>query len=73
MELKRQNFSWSLLALHLYTRQLACEPETGSLAYFSVAVRNRTKNMTSSLDRSSASKNKQATAFAVALCKDKQC
>ena len=29
MGLKRQKFSWSLLARHLYTRQLACEPQTG--------------------------------------------
>ena len=43
MGLKRQKFSWSLLARHLYTRQLACEPQTGSLAYFSVAVRNGTQ------------------------------
>ena len=43
MGLKRQKFSWSLLTPHLYTRQLACEPQTGSLAYFSVAVRNGTK------------------------------
>ena len=43
MGLKRQKFSWSLLAWHLYTRQLACESQTGSLAYFSVAVRNITK------------------------------
>ena len=43
MGLKRQKFSWSLLARHFYTRQLACEPQTGSLAYFLVAVRNGTK------------------------------
>ena len=43
MGLKRQKFSWSPLARDLYTRQLACEPQTGSLAYFSVAVRNGTK------------------------------
>ena len=39
MGLKRQKFSQSLLARHLYTRQLACEPQIGSL----VAVRNGTK------------------------------
>ena len=43
MGLKRQKLSWSLLARYLYTRQRACEPQTGSLAYFSVAVRNGTK------------------------------
>ena len=43
MGLKRQKFSWSLLTRHLYTRQLAREPQTGSLACFSVAVRNGTK------------------------------
>ena len=42
--LKRQKFSWSFLTRHLYTRQLACEPQTGSLAYFSVAVRTERKN-----------------------------
>ena len=31
MGLKRQKFSWSLLTRHLYTRQLACEPQTGCL------------------------------------------
>ena len=35
--LKSQKFSWSLLACHLYTKQLFCKPET-------VAVRNGTKN-----------------------------
>ena len=71
---KRQKFSWSLLARHLYTRQLACELPIGSLAYFSVAVRNGTKKgTTSSHDRSSTSCNMQAAAFAVPLCKDKQC
>ena len=75
MRLKRQKLSWSLLAPHLYTRQLTCEPQTGSLAYFSVAVhvRNGTKTTTSSLDRSSTSSNMQAAAFAVPLRKDKQC
>ena len=52
---KRQRFSWSLLARHLYTRQLVCESQTGSPAYFPVAVRNGTKETTSSLDRSSTS------------------
>ena len=47
MGLKRQKFSWSRLARHLYLRQLACEPQTGSLAYFS---RTEQKNPTSSLD-----------------------
>ena len=47
MGLKRQKFSWSLLAWHLYTRQLACEPQAGSPAYFSVAVRKGTKNQNS--------------------------
>ena len=32
MGLKSQKFSCSFLALHLYARQLACEPQTGSLA-----------------------------------------
>ena len=75
MGLKRQIFSWSLLARHLYTRQLACEPQTGSLAYFSVAVRSGTKT-TSSLDRNStctSSSNMQAAAFVVPLFNDKQC
>ena len=31
MGLKRQKFSWSLSAQHRYTRQLAREPQTGSL------------------------------------------
>ena len=61
------------LAWHLYTRQLACEPQTGSLAYFPVAIRNGTKKTNSSLDRSSTSSNMQAAAFAVPLSKDKQC
>ena len=43
MGLKRQTFSLSLLTRHLYTRKFACEPETGSLAHFSVAARNGTK------------------------------
>ena len=73
MELKRQKFSWSLLARHLCIRQLACESQTGSLAYFSVAARNGTKKTTSSLDRSTTSSKTQAAAFAVPLCKDKQC
>ena len=73
MGLKRQKFSWSFLAWHLYTRQLACEPQTGSLAYFSVAVRNGTKKTTSFLDQSSTSSNMQATSLAVPLCKEKQC
>ena len=70
---KRRKVSWSSLARYLYTRQLACEPQTGSLAYFSVAIRNRTKKTTSSLNRSSTSSNMQAAAFAVPLCKNKQC
>ena len=36
----QKTISRSFMARHLYTRQLACEPQTGSLAYFSVAVRN---------------------------------
>ena len=40
MGFKRQKFSWSLLARHLYTRQLAREPQTESLAYFSGTKRN---------------------------------
>ena len=43
MALKSHKFSWPLLARHLYTRQLACEPQTGSVACLSVAVRNGTK------------------------------
>ena len=42
MGLKSHKFSWSLLAWHLYTRQLACEPQTGSVACLSVAVTNGT-------------------------------
>ena len=64
MGLKRQEFSWSLLVRHLYTRQLACEPQTGSLAYFSVAGTNGTEKTTSSLDRSSTSSNMPSAAFA---------
>ena len=44
MGFKSQKFSWSLLARHLYTKQLACESQTGSLDYISVGVRNGTKN-----------------------------
>ena len=40
---KSHKFSWSLLARHLYARQLACEPQTGSAACLSVAVTNGTK------------------------------
>ena len=72
MGLKRQKFSWSLLARRLYTIQFACEAQTGSLAYFSVAVKNG-KKTTSSLNESSTSSNMQAAAFAVPLWKDKQC
>ena len=43
MGLKSHKFSWSLLARHLYTRQLACEPQKGSVACLSVAVTNGTK------------------------------
>ena len=60
MGLKRQKFSWPLLTRNLYTRQLACEPQTGSLAYFSVAVRNGKKKTISSLDRSFTSSSTQA-------------
>ena len=67
MGLKRQKFSRSLLARHLYKRQLACEPQTGSLAYLPVAVRNGTKKSTSSLDQSFTSSNMQAAASAVPL------
>ena len=62
MGLKRQKLFWSLLARHLYTRQLACDPQTGSLAYFSVAVRNGTKK-----------RSMQAASFVVLLYKDKRC
>ena len=51
MGIKRQKFSWSLMARHLYSRQLAYKPQTGSLA------------TTSSLDRTSTSSNMQATAL----------
>ena len=47
---KSHKFSWSLLTRHLYTRQLACEPQIGSVACLSFAVRNGTKKTTSSLD-----------------------
>ena len=60
MGLKRQKVSWSPLIRHLYTRQLACEPRTGSLAHFSVAIRNRKKKRISSLDRRSTSSHMQA-------------
>ena len=50
--LKRQKFSWSLLTRHLYTRQLACEPQTRSLAYFSVEVRNGTNIESDQFSRS---------------------
>ena len=72
MGFKRQNFLVTLTG-HLYTRQLARKPQTGCLAYFSVAIRNGTKKTTSSLDRSSTSRSMQAAAFAVPLYKDKQC
>ena len=72
MGLKRHKCSSYFQAQHLYTSQLVCESQTGNLAYFSVAVRNGTKKMTSSLDRSSTSSNMQAAAFAVPPCKDKQ-
>ena len=57
----------TLLVRHLYTRQLACEPQTGSLAYFLGTERKTT----SSLDRSSTSSNIQAAAFAIPLCRAK--
>ena len=44
MGLKSQKFSRLLLARHLYTRKPACEPQSGSLAYLSVAFKNGTKN-----------------------------
>ena len=47
MELKRQKLSWSFLAWHLYTR-----PQTGSLTYFSAAVRNGTKKKSDQFSRS---------------------
>ena len=31
---QKTKISWSLLVRHLYTRQLACKPQTGSLTYF---------------------------------------
>ena len=43
MGLKRQKIFWSVLARHLYTRHLACEPQTGSVAYLSGTMRNGTK------------------------------
>ena len=43
MGLKSQTFSWSLLARNLYTRQLACKPQTGSLDY-QLQTEERTKN-----------------------------
>ena len=73
MDHKRQKFSWSLLARHLYARQLAYEPQKGSLAYSSLAVRKGRKKTTNFLDRSSTSSNMQDVAFAVPLCKEKQC
>ena len=64
--LKRQKSSWSLLTRHLYTRQLACEPQTGCLAYFPVPVRNGTKETSSSLDLSSSSRSMQTAGFCCA-------
>ena len=55
MGLKRQKFFWSRLARHLYTRQLACEPQTGSPAYFSVAVRNLSQERNEKNDQFSQS------------------
>ena len=46
MGLKRKKFSWSLLDRHLYTRQLACEPQTGTLS----CCQERNEKTTSSLD-----------------------
>ena len=46
--LKRQKFSWSLLARHLYAR-LTCESQT---AYFLGCCQKRNEKTTSSLDRS---------------------
>ena len=66
---QKTKICWSLLARHLYTRQLACEPQTGSLAYFSVAVRNGKEKTTSSLDRSSTSSNMQAAKQGQAVLK----
>ena len=45
MGLKSHKFSCSLLARHLFTRQLACRPQTGSVACLSVAVTNGTKKL----------------------------
>ena len=45
--LKRQKFSCSLLARHHFTRQLACEPQTGSLTYFSVPTEMEQKTTSS--------------------------
>ena len=72
MGLKRQKFSWSLLTRHLYARQLAYEPQTGSLTYFSVAVRNGTKRSVLFIEVQHL-RNMQAAAFAVPLYQDKQC
>ena len=47
MGLKRQKFSWSLLARHLYTRQLACEPQTGCT--FQILGGGRTSHVPPSL------------------------
>ena len=67
--------SWSLLARHLYTRQLAREHQKevqpiSQASYFSVFVRNGTKKRPV-LSRPEF--HMQATAFAVPLCKDTQC
>ena len=71
---KSHKFSSSLLTRHLYTRQLSCEPQTGSAVCLSFAVRNGTKRTSSSLDwRSTSIKMQAAASFAVPLCKDKQC
>ena len=64
MWLKRQKFSW--------TTCLLTSNRKASLFFSCYQERNK-KRTTSSPDRSSISSSIQAAAFAVPLCKDKQC
>ena len=72
MGLNSHKFSWSLLARHLYTRQLACEPQTGSVACLSVAVgTERKKRPVLSIEDLHPEKCRLLpAAFTVPLCKD---
>ena len=61
------------LGIIIQMRQLACEPQTGSLAIFQLLSGMERKKTTSSLDRSSTSSNIQVADFVVPQCEDKQC